>query len=95
MVDGLKEMMDKGIFFSLYMIYGGMIFGWWGGVNNLVYLVMCSSYDYDVFISEVGWIIDKYFVLCDMLKDYLDEGQILFKVFEVLLVMEIFVIKFI
>ena len=47
MVDGLKEMMDKGISFSLYMTHGGTTFGWWGGANNPAYSAMCSSYDYD------------------------------------------------
>ena len=94
MVDGLKEMMDKGISFSLYMTHGGTTFGWWGGANNPAYSAMCSSYDYDAPISEAGWTTDKYFALRDMLKDYLDEGQTLPEVPEALPVMEIPAIKF-
>ena len=94
MVDGLKEMMDKGISFSLYMTHGGTTFGWWGGANNPAYSAMCSSYDYDAPISEAGWTTDKYFALHDMLKDYLDEGQTLPEVPEALPVMEIPTIKF-
>ena len=94
MVDGLKEMMDKGISFSLYMTHGGTTFGWWGGANNPAYSAMCSSYDYDAPISEAGWTTDKYFALRDMLKDYLDEGQTLPEVPEALPVMEIPTIKF-
>ena len=52
MVEGLKEMLDKGISFSLYMTHGGTTFGWWGGANNPAYSAMCSSYDYDAPISE-------------------------------------------
>ena len=84
MVDGLKEMMDKGISFSLYMTHGGTTFGWWGGANNPAYSAMCSSYDYDAPISEAGWTTDKYFALRNMLKDYMDEGQTLPEVPEAL-----------
>ena len=94
MVDGLKEMMDKGISFSLYMTHGGTTFGWWGGANNPAYSAMCSSYDYDAPISEAGWTTDKYFALRDMLKNYLQEGEKLPDVPQALPVMEVPAIKF-
>ncbi len=77
MVDGLKEMLDKNISFSLYMTHGGTTFGWWGGANNPAYSAMCSSYDYDAPISEAGWATEKYYALRNMLKDYLPEGETL------------------
>ena len=73
MVDGLREMLEKGISFSLYMTHGGTTFGWWGGANNPAYSAMCSSYDYDAPISEAGWTTDKYYALRDMLAEFSDK----------------------
>lgn len=75
MVNGIKEMLDKNISFSLYMTHGGTTFGWWGGANNPAYSAMCSSYDYDAPISEAGWTTPKYFRLRDLLQNYLPEGE--------------------
>lgn len=75
MVEGLKEMLDKNISFSLYMTHGGTTFGQWGGANNPAYSAMCSSYDYDAPISEAGWTTDKYFALREMLSKYIPEGE--------------------
>ncbi len=36
---------------------------------------MCSSYDYDAPISEAGWTTDKFFLLRDLLKNYLSAGE--------------------
>ena len=77
MVDGIKDMLDRGISFSLYMTHGGTTFGWWGGANNPAYSAMCSSYDYDAPISEAGWTTPKYFLLRDLLKQYIPEGETL------------------
>ena len=68
MVQGLKDMLDRNISFSLYMTHGGTTFGHWGGANNPAYSAMCSSYDYDAPISEAGWATDKYFLLLYLLK---------------------------
>lgn len=94
MVDGLHEMMEKGISFSLYMAHGGTTFGWWGGANNPPYSAMCSSYDYDAPISEAGWATDKYHALRDMLKNYPDSGQTLPDIPEAIPVMDIPEIRF-
>lgn len=75
MVQGLKDMLDRNISFSLYMTHGGTTFGHWGGANNPAYSAMCSSYDYDAPISEAGWATEKYFLLRDLLKGYLPAGQ--------------------
>ncbi|MFV0586704.1 beta-galactosidase [Bacteroides reticulotermitis] len=80
MVQGIKDMMDRNISFSLYMTHGGTTFGHWGGANNPAYSAMCSSYDYDAPISEAGWTTDKYFLLRDLLKNYLSEGETLSEV---------------
>lgn len=74
MVQGLRDMLDRHISFSLYMTHGGTTFGHWGGANNPAYSAMCSSYDYDAPISEAGWATPKYFELRDMLKEYLPQG---------------------
>ena len=75
MVEGLKEMLDKNISFSLYMTHGGTTFGQWGGANNPAYSAMCSSYDYDAPISEAGWVTDKYLALREMLAKYVPGGE--------------------
>ncbi|MFS2730007.1 beta-galactosidase [Bacteroides thetaiotaomicron] len=77
MVDGIKDMLDRNISFSLYMTHGGTTFGWWGGANNPAYSAMCSSYDYDAPISEAGWTTPKYFQLRELLSKYLPEGETL------------------
>ena len=77
MVSGIKDMLDRGISFSLYMTHGGTTFGWWGGANNPAYSAMCSSYDYDAPISEAGWTTRKYFKLRDLLQSYLSAGETL------------------
>ncbi len=94
MVEGLKEMLDKNISFSLYMTHGGTTFGWWGGANNPAYSAMCSSYDYDAPISEAGWVTPKYLELREMLMNYLPEGEKLPETPESLPVMEIPEINF-
>ncbi len=75
MVQGIKDMLDRNISFSLYMTHGGTTFGHWGGANNPAYSAMCSSYDYDAPISEAGWTTDKFFLLQDLLKNYLAPGE--------------------
>lgn len=77
MVQGIKDMLDRQISFSLYMTHGGTTFGHWGGANNPAYSAMCSSYDYDAPISEAGWATDKYYLLRDLLSNYLDTGEAL------------------
>ena len=77
MVQGIKDMLDRNISFSLYMAHGGTTFGHWGGANNPSYSAMCSSYDYDAPISEPGWTTDKYFQLRDLLKNCLQENNCL------------------
>lgn len=77
MVNGIKDMLDRNISFSLYMAHGGTTFGWWGGANNPAYSAMCSSYDYDAPISEAGWTTPKYFQLREMLQKYTPNGEVL------------------
>ena len=89
MVQGIKEMLDRNISFSLYMTHGGTTFGHWGGANNPAYSAMCSSYDYDAPISEAGWTTEKYFLLRDLLKTYLPAGEALPEVPAALPVIEV------
>ena len=75
MVQGIKDMLDRNISFSLYMAHGGTTFGHWGGANNPAYSAMCSSYDYDAPISEAGWATDKFRQLRSLLSKYLNPGE--------------------
>ena len=94
MVQGIKDMLDRNISFSLYMTHGGTTFGHWGGANNPAYSAMCSSYDYDAPISEAGWATDKYYLLQDLLKNYLHEDERLPKIPEPFPIIEIPTINF-
>lgn len=94
MVQGIKDMLDHNISFSLYMAHGGTTFGHWGGANNPSYSAMCSSYDYDAPISEPGWTTDKYFQLRDLLKNYLPAGEQLPEIPEAFPVIEIPEVEF-
>lgn len=94
MVQGIKDMLDRNISFSLYMTHGGTTFGHWGGANNPAYSAMCSSYDYDAPISEAGWTTEKYFLLRDLLKNYLPAGETLPEAPKALPIIEIPQIQF-
>ena len=72
MVQGIKDMLDRNISFSLYMTHGGTTFGHWGGANNPAYSAMCSSYDYDAPISEAGWVTPKYDSIRTVIKKYVN-----------------------
>lgn len=80
MVKGIKDMLDLNISFSLYMTHGGTTFGHWGGANNPAYSAMCSSYDYDAPINEAGQTTEKFFLLRELLGNYLKEGETLPKI---------------
>lgn len=75
LVNGLKEMLDQNISFSLYMTHGGTSFGHWGGANFPNFSPTCTSYDYDAPISESGKATPKYYEVRELLKIYLPEGQ--------------------
>lgn len=72
MVEGLKEMLDKGISFSLYMTHGGTSWGHWAGANSPGFSPDVTSYDYDAPINEAGQVTDKYLELREMLARYSD-----------------------
>ncbi len=77
LVEGMKDMLDRNISFSLYMAHGGTTFGHWGGANCPPYSTMCSSYDYDVSIDEAGHATDKFFAVRELLEKYLPQGEVL------------------
>lgn len=94
MVQGIKDMLDRNISFSLYMAHGGTTFGHWGGANNPAYSAMCSSYDYDAPISEAGWTTDKFYQLRELLAKYSPPGEPLADIPEKLPIIEIPEIQF-
>lgn len=73
----MKDMLDRGISFSLYMAHGGTTFGQWGGANTPPYSTMCTSYDYDAPISESGATTEKYFAVRSLLSNFLNKGETL------------------
>ncbi len=70
LVEGLKEMLDNNISFSLYMTHGGTSFGHWAGANSPGFAPDVTSYDYDAPINEYGRTTDKYWELRSMLQGF-------------------------
>ena len=72
MVDGMDEMLSKGISFSLYMTHGGTSFGHWAGANSPGFAPDVTSYDYDAPINEYGLATPKFWELRQMMEKYND-----------------------
>ena len=72
MVDGMDEMLSKGISFSLYMTHGGTSFGHWAGANSPGFAPDVTSYDYDAPINEWGLATPKFWKLRKMMEKYND-----------------------
>ena len=72
MVEGIDEMLSKGISFSLYMTHGGTSFGHWAGANSPGFAPDVTSYDYDAPINEWGLATPKFFELRKMMAKYND-----------------------
>ena len=74
MVEGMDEMLSKGISFSLYMTHGGTSFGHWAGANSPGFAPDVTSYDYDAPINEWGLATPKYWELREMMQKYDERG---------------------
>ena len=72
MVEGIDEMLSKGISFSLYMTHGGTSFGHWAGANSPGFAPDVTSYDYDAPINEQGLATPKYYELRRTMQKYSD-----------------------
>ncbi len=73
MVEGMDEMLSKGISFSLYMTHGGTSFGHWAGANSPGFAPDVTSYDYDAPINEYGHATPKFWELRTMMQKYSDK----------------------
>ena len=74
MVEGMDEMLSKGISFSLYMTHGGTSFGHWAGANSPGFAPDVTSYDYDAPINEYGLATPKFWELRKMMEKYDEKG---------------------
>jgi beta-galactosidase len=74
MVEGMDEMLSKGISFSLYMTHGGTSFGHWAGANSPGFAPDVTSYDYDAPINEWGLPTPKFWELRKMMQKYSDKA---------------------
>jgi len=93
LVNGMKEMLDKNISFSLYMAHGGTTFGHWAGANFPNFSPTATSYDYDAPISESGSTTPKFYKVRELLGKYLGEGEKLSEIPEAIPTIEIPTIK--
>ena len=75
MVEGIDEMLSKGISFSLYMTHGGTSFGHWAGANSPGFQPDVTSYDYDAPINEWGQATPKFYELQKTMAKYNDGGK--------------------
>ena len=73
MVQGIDDMLSKGISLSLYMTHGGTSFGHWAGANSPGYSPDVTSYDYDAPINEYGQPTEKYWLLRKVMQKYSDK----------------------
>ena len=72
MVEGIDEMLQKDISFSLYMTHGGTSFGHWAGANSPGFAPDVTSYDYDAPINEYGQATPKFWELRKTMEKYND-----------------------
>jgi len=70
MVDGISQMLERGISFSLYMTHGGTSWGHWAGANSPGFAPDVTSYDYDAPINEAGQTTDKFWKLRKAMEKY-------------------------
>ncbi|XP_069111565.1 beta-galactosidase-like isoform X2 [Argopecten irradians] len=56
----LDILLNYGASVNMYMFEGGTNFGYWNGADDLPYLPVPTSYDYDAPLSEAGDITEKY-----------------------------------
>ena len=70
MVDGISQMLERGISFSLYMTHGGTSWGHWAGANSPGFAPDVTSYDYDAPINEAGQVTDKFWKLRETMQKY-------------------------
>ncbi|XP_076850251.1 beta-galactosidase-1-like protein 2 isoform X2 [Brachyhypopomus gauderio] len=71
MIAEVKELLDRGISFNLYMFHGGSSFGFTNGAVDLgSYRPQVNSYDYDAPLTESGDYTTKYNLLRDVLGNY-------------------------
>ena len=73
MVDGISQMLERGISFSLYMTHGGTSWGHWAGANSPGFAPDVTSYDYDAPINEAGQVTDKFWKLREAMQKYSGE----------------------
>ena len=73
MVDGISQMLERGISFSLYMTHGGTSWGHWAGANSPGFAPDVTSYDYDAPINEAGQVTDKFWKLRKAMEKYSGE----------------------
>lgn len=74
----LKEMLQRGASFNLYMWHGGTNFGFMNGANanddGSNYQCDITSYDYDAPVSETGILRSKFETLKDVIKKHSPPG---------------------
>lgn len=68
-----RQLMQKGSSVNFYMFHGGTNFGFMNGANHYErYAPTITSYDYDALLTESGEITEKYEVVRQVLRDFVD-----------------------
>ncbi|MFN8265647.1 MAG: beta-galactosidase [Chitinophagaceae bacterium] len=76
-ITDLKWMLDHKASFSIYMAHGGTTFGTYSGANAPPYSPQTSSYDYDAPIDEAGNATEKFYLIRELMRQYLQPGETL------------------
>ena len=68
----LRDMLEMGASFSMYMFHGGTNFGFTNGANHTIaeYQPTISSYDYCAPLSEAGDMTPTYYAIRDLLAEF-------------------------
>ncbi|OWF47700.1 beta-galactosidase-like [Mizuhopecten yessoensis] len=66
----LDLLLKYGANVNMYMFEGGTNFGYWNGADDLPYLPVPTSYDYDAPLTEAGDITEKYKLISHVISKY-------------------------
>ncbi|WP_138494600.1 glycoside hydrolase family 35 protein [Paenibacillus pinistramenti] len=67
----IKDILESGASFNLYMFHGGTHFGFYNGANHVkAYEPTVGSYDYNALLSESGVPTDKYFAVREVIAQF-------------------------
>ncbi|WP_455675002.1 glycoside hydrolase family 35 protein [Pradoshia sp.] len=75
--DTLRQMLKSGASINFYMFHGGTNFGCMNGANHYEqYTPTITSYDYDALLTESGEITEKYRLVQQVIKEFVEVPEL-------------------